>query len=364
MEPMHFTHLLRPHRGLARCLVALCAAGFTLTLSACERSSRDAPDAGSAGQPKRLTLDRDAEMAAAKAALEAGRPNDAVGRLWPVVQEHPKDLDARVLLASAYELAGRHADAQTEAERALAIEPAARGALLTLGAALAGQHAWDRAISITRRLLEDHPHDPAALQNLASFCAEARDWACFDEAMTQRIAARPDDMGLRVDLAKSLLRRGLVAKARRALEAAVERVPRHAEAQLLLAACLYEQGHVEEAMDRADIATRIDPEATKAVELFRAAFYVAVARDLTCRFGPRPWTKAQVEEVLDAFRRQGLQGAEGFYEIDRALGQRPDVQARVAAAASRCGTKPVAPKNTRPLGAKAPDTQEGKHGRD
>lgn len=328
--------------SLATRAATLCAMGLMLVTGGCPRSSEQAADASPTGRPGRLTLDRDTEVAAAKAALEAGRPNDAVGRLWPVVQEHPKDLDARVLLASAYELAGRHADAQTEAERALAIEPAARGALLTLSAALAGQREWDRAIAMTRRLLKGHPGDPAALQNLASFCAEARDWPCFDQAMTKRIAQRPDDMDLRVDQAKSLLRRGLIAKARTALEAAVQRVPRHAEAQLLLAACLYEQGHVEQAMDRADIATRIDPEAAKAVELFRAAFYVAVARDLTCRFGPRPWTKAHVEEVLGAFRRQGLEGAEGFYEIDRALGERPDVQARVAAAASRCA-HPKAP---------------------
>jgi hypothetical protein len=92
----------------------------------------------------------------------------------------------------------------------------------------------------------------------------------------------------------------------------------------------------EEAMDHADAAARLAPDNTDAVEVFRAAFYIAVASKLSCALGARPWADTDVEAELDRFRRQGLESASAFMAIDAVYGSRPEVVARIARAAARC----------------------------
>ena len=45
-----------------------------------------------------LRLDAEAEIAAAREALQAGKGDRAIGYAWPVVQEHPDDLEGEHLV--------------------------------------------------------------------------------------------------------------------------------------------------------------------------------------------------------------------------------------------------------------------------
>ena len=137
------------------------------------------------------------------------------------------------------------------------------------------------------------------------------------------------------------LNSGRSSDALAAAHRASERDPEAPQPHLFMALIHYDEGEVVRAMDRADIVHRLDPDNNEAVELFRASFYIAVARTLHCEHGPRPWSNSAVTTVLDAFRREGLEGADVFHEIDARFSKDPMVMKRVKAAAERCKSDPL-----------------------
>jgi tetratricopeptide (TPR) repeat protein len=149
----------------------------------------------------------------------------------------------------------------------------------------------------------------------------------------------PDKWVYRIEYAKSKLKENDPTGAEKLLNEAIQGDPYQVEPHVLLALLSYEGGRFMKAMDHADIALRIDPTYPKALSLFRASFYVAVASKLWCKHGHGPWKKDAVEAVLDSFRKQGLKGVAFFYEVDKEFGRKDDVKKRIQTAAKRCMAK-------------------------
>jgi len=288
------------------------------------------------GSRRRLSIDVEAELQKARESLSKGDPLKAIKALYPVVNEVPENLDVRVLIATAYSSANKHAKALEHAKAGLRIDPRAKGAILAKGVALAGMGRVQEGVQEIREVTRRDPRHKGAWLNLARFHGLLKQWDKQEIALDKLIALEPDVIGHRVARAKALARLEKLEPARKVLEAAVQRVPHDADAQLLLAAVLYEQGKLSDAMDRADIAARLDPEKAQAFDLFRASFYVAVSSRLQCKLGDPPWAKDRVDKMLELYKRQGIDNVEEFYEIHASYGATKETKARIARLAQRC----------------------------
>ncbi len=318
---------------MRRTTTAALALALALTAPACRD---EAPPITPRADAAPILLSPETELPAIREAIATGRVHDAVARGWALVQDHPDHFDARLALAAAYQLAGRHAEALAEADRAAALDPASAGAQLTRGASLQALGRTDEAIAATEKVLALSPGHEAALANLVALYEAKQDWAPQAEVIEQLTKLRPDDPEVGLVRGRNLLRQDKAAEAEAALRWVLERRPDHGEAQLLMGLIAYEQGKTEVAMDRADIAARLLADPQPAKDLFGAAFFIGASAKLTCAHGAGPWTGAQIEAVLATYRKEGLTGAEAFHALNESFGARDDVKARITKAAEAC----------------------------
>lgn len=308
------------------------------------------------GTRRRLKIDVSSALEKAEAALAKGVPHEAVSALYAVVSEVPENIDAHVMLSTAYVAMNQPAKALQQAKEALKLDARSKGAILAQGVALAAMGDLLAAIKVTREVTRRDAYHKGAWLNLAQFHGLAKQWERQEIVLEKLIGLEPDKTAFRVDRARALLRLGHYARAQEVLEGAVERVPHDAQAQLLLAATLYEQGELKAAMDRADIAGRLNPDQDKALDLFRAAFYVAVASALQCRNGDPPWAKDTIDTALESYKRQGIDDVDEFYEIHASYGASPATKARIAKLAQRCRDTQKTPKKLAPSAVVRPPT--------
>ncbi|MGM0576218.1 MAG: tetratricopeptide repeat protein [Myxococcota bacterium] len=270
------------------------------------------------------------DLSAARAAVEAGRLKEAVVEARAAVEAQPEHLDAWLLLASAHELAGNHDEALRAADRALELDPRSVGALVTRSAALRGLERPEEAAEQAEAALKLDPDSRAALWNLARVADDPI------EPLRRLAKLEPDAVEVRMTLARALAERDRLGEAAEQAEAAADRSPRDPAIRVFLAGVLYETGRFGTAMDHAQAALKLDPDRSEALEIFKAAFYVAVAAELRCRHGQGPWSEEEVEPVLATYREQGLGGTEVFHEYHERFAGRDDIRARIERAAEDC----------------------------
>ena len=289
------------------------------------------PEAPSAPQ----AVDPGPAIAQAQATLEAGDPKAAAIAAWAIVEAHPDRLDARLVLASANVLQGHHTDALTHADAALTLDPSSADAHTNRGAALHGLGRPEDALTATEAALALQSDHQGALRNAARLHTEAERWLAARAALDTLARLRPADAEVRLLLARNRASAGDLPEAQRAIEAAIERAPDNPALHTFAATVLFQRDKLTAAMDRADIALRLDPERRDALLVFEAAFYVRVASTLRCEHGPAPWTAEAITAALSAMAREGLGGVERFHTLHARHGEDPEVTARVARV-SRC----------------------------
>ncbi len=92
--------------------------------------------------------------------LNQGLVNQAIAQFEQALRQFPQSLEAQLGLAIAYRRAGRDADAFQAYERALAIDPNNRLALLSLGALGGYRVEWqERGVAALTKLLQQSPDD-------------------------------------------------------------------------------------------------------------------------------------------------------------------------------------------------------------
>ncbi len=316
-------------------MLAVVAAGLlAAAATGCQDRAATTP-----GEPAPGPEAVETRLAVARAAIESGDLRDGIARTWAITEADPGHLEAHLLLASAYTLAARHADALRAADDAIEIDGAAAGAWITRGAALLGLGRLDEAVTASQRALDLAPNNPAALSNLARVHGKRGDLKAQEAPLRALVAADPDDLGARMELARNRASTGAWREAVTVAEQAVERAPTDPRLHLFLAAAHLELDEHGAAMDRADLAARLDPEAEEATRVFEAAFFLAVSRALICAHGPGPWEVAQIEAALAPFRDQGVSGASVFHDLQARFSGDEGVQARVQRAAASCPTR-------------------------
>ncbi len=307
--------------------------GIAITaLAGCQEPSTPSVPAPTAPAPPALsdTLDD------ARRALQLGKHGRAATIAWRIVEREPENFDARLLLASAYQLAGKHQDALNEADVAVDLKPDAAGAWLTRTAALASLGRHQHAIASAEKALSLDSTSAGAMRNLAEIYGAKGDAKTQREWLDKLIAAHPDDVDARLTVARLHVAARELNQARAVVAKVVERVPGRLDAQMMYALVAFELDDYLVAMDRSQIVLQQRPEHELADRIFRASFYVAAAKDATCRFGPRPWEPDDVRKILTTFEEQGLTGTEVFFVIDAELHADADVQARVRRASAEC----------------------------
>ena len=142
-------------------------AGAWRTLGQLLFAEGDNPAADAAFAAHDRALVRDPALAPAAEALYRGRPQEAEQRLRGLLAMRPNDTAALRLMAQALERLGRHRDAATLLDHVLRLKSADEGARFAYANALFQQQKAAEAIAEVRRLLAEHPAEPAYLNLLA-----------------------------------------------------------------------------------------------------------------------------------------------------------------------------------------------------
>ncbi len=323
------------HR-LASALVGLslaCATGLPLVCAAaCQSTPRDAEPATSGPASGQV----EAQLAEARAAIQTGQVTDAITRIWGVVEANPTHLGARTLLANAYVIAGRHADALKEAEAALALDDKASDAWVAKGAALMGLDRRAEALTATKKAARYDSTSVPAFRNLSRLYREAKDLKHERSALEKWVEASPDDPTPRILLARNHAARGDFKSALRAAYEASRRAPDDADIHVFLAATHLELDDYDMAMDHSDIAHRLDSSREDAQQIFEAAFYVSAVSTLRCSKGLGPWERRDVEGVLATYLQEGVRNVEVFFAFHERFKDDPTVIKRLERADARC----------------------------
>ncbi|MCA9518110.1 MAG: tetratricopeptide repeat protein [Myxococcales bacterium] len=302
---------------------------LALTLAAgCKGGGDDATDAAPSGAQTNLA----AALQRAKDALARGDVVEAVALGQAIVEEHPADLDGRLVLASAYLVQGKPDKALQQANLALTIDEKPAAVWVTKAAALAALGETEQAIEAAKRAIERDPGNVGALTNLSGLYGQKEDWVAQAEVLEKLIAIDEGHFAARLELAKNWLARGNVPAAETAAKEVVSRDPRNAAAQRLLAAIAFEREDYEGALERAKFALTAAPDDEPTRQVLEASFYILVTAEMRCAHGERPWEEADVEKVLEKFRRFGLTGVTSFYELDATYMASEDARARIARA--------------------------------
>jgi tetratricopeptide (TPR) repeat protein len=154
-----------------------------------------------------------------------GKAEAALQDLSAVVKANPKAPAAHYYMARTYLLLGRGADAQTEYQEALRLNPQFEEAKSEL-ATLSGQKA-----DVTKRI----------------------------ERLQAALKADPKNVGVREALARAMLVNGQAKEAQAELKTLLLGAPAHAEANYLMAQILQQQGNAEEAANHLRATLRANP---------------------------------------------------------------------------------------------------------
>ncbi|NUR21441.1 sulfotransferase family protein [Frateuria sp.] len=152
-------------------------------------------------------------VAAAARALDAGRPDEAIGQLAPALAAHPMHPEVLRMHAGALGQHGRHGEALELMRRALALRPDDPAYHNTFGTLLGQAGDYDGAVAALRRACELQPDLAIGWYNLGVMltrCVRNEEAA---DALQRSVAIEPGHMEARALLADMLRMRGRVAEA-------------------------------------------------------------------------------------------------------------------------------------------------------
>jgi putative PEP-CTERM system TPR-repeat lipoprotein len=169
--------------------------------------------------------------------LKQGNYNGAVVHFKNALEKDPNYLDARFNLGLAYIETGKLDQAEREFQKVQLQNPYDARINFQLARIANFQNKPAVAVPLLTAYLNDHPDDPAALEQLAFSATISGDLASAREHLLKVIAAEPGRMSARLALIHNYLTQGERDKAREGIEALLAEDPKnrpalHALAQL------------------------------------------------------------------------------------------------------------------------------------
>jgi Flp pilus assembly protein TadD/mono/diheme cytochrome c family protein len=208
------------------------------------------------------------------------RSTDEMGHLWVQVlprrredrwslqeaamrrrlEKYPGDFVAHANLGSAFEAAGRPAEAIAHYREALRARPDSAAVLNNLGAALQSKGDLDGAVRAYTQAVRAQPDYAHARHNLGGALIVKGAFAQALPHLREAVRLSPSDVTARNNLGGALLQTGRVADAVAELARAVEADPRSFNARFNLGRALAVQGRLAEAAGHLEEAVRLAPE--------------------------------------------------------------------------------------------------------
>ena len=162
-----------------------------------------------------------------------GRSAEGAALADAALREHPEAAALHALLGRALRLAGE-ASARDAFERALALDPEERLALVGLARLEAEAGAHESALALYDRALAAHPHDPIAARESAALLASRGRTREAEERLTALLREHPWNADAARELAELRLARGVVDERTRELAGRAVRFGGRAPAAELL----------------------------------------------------------------------------------------------------------------------------------
>lgn len=239
--------------------------------------------------PGNATTRRDYAFALA----EAGRGDEAIPELEKALELDPGNPLVHNALGVLFGQRGEVEKALGQFEQAVADDPRFEDGLFNLATAQARLERKEEALATTAQVLAVNPQHGQALGLRAQLLAEAGDGEGARKALQEAVALRPNDLGLRQQLAQVHRALGNNAAAVEQYEAILERapqVPERGALHLEAANLLREEGNHAAAVSHYQKALEADP------SLSEARFNLAGTLGLTGRYGEAlPHFKALIE---------------------------------------------------------------------
>lgn len=220
------------------------------------------------------------------------RPAKALRHLEAVLQAHPDELAAYLMMARCKLAMGDLEGAQEAAEQVLARRPGGpRGHLLAARALLlAGRE--EEALENLRAVEEADPESVSVQQTLGAVQLRRRDWKAAEVAFRRALAIEPLAPSAWTGLGSALRRQGRCREAAEALMRSVGMLHHQLEAHLELALAVLADGQVEWAIRALETAMALGPDDPRPHEILarvysearpdtrRAVYHEARARQL------------------------------------------------------------------------------------
>ncbi len=208
------------------------------------------------------------------AAMQEGRPAEAVRHLEASVEALPSVAGVHRNLGIAHAALGRHVEAEASFRRALELDAEDAPALGQLGLLLAMQGRLAEAAHLLRAAAERQPGDAQTLFNLARVLGQLGDVETSTAVYRQVLALAPYDAAAENNLGQALALQGRLGEAQEHFARAAALDPDHLETRTKLARALFQRGRREEALAQLREVLRRDPAAAPARALMAEIFAV------------------------------------------------------------------------------------------
>jgi arylsulfatase A-like enzyme/Tfp pilus assembly protein PilF len=190
--------------------------------------------------------------------MQAGKIDEAVESLRPVVERSPGHAASRLFLGQALELKGDVTGAMAAYEQALAIKPDHLDALVRLGAAYGSQGQFEKAIQYFDEALKANPESVSARLNLGRALFYMKKFSEASDNLEFALKMDPELPGVRLLLSESLRFCDRGEEAIPHLTEELRRNPRSVPARMNLAA-VWAATEPRKALELLDEAQRLNP---------------------------------------------------------------------------------------------------------
>lgn len=208
---------------------------------------------------------RDLAMRRARAALDVGRPRDALRLVGPVIAAEPSHSEALLVAARAHLLLDEFGPQYAAATAALRLTPNHPDALLLAGIAAGQLRHHAEAQALLRRAVQAAPNAWITHATLAQNLAERRStrWQAWEFAR-RAVELAPDEAEAHCSVGHVALQRRNFTVAEQAFRRALELDPSNATALNDLSLVLARTGRAREAAGGFTAALAVDPQLAEA----------------------------------------------------------------------------------------------------
>lgn len=196
--------------------------------------------------------------------FRSGNVKTGLRHMQTVAEARPENVMVQCNLAQAFAQAGRLEDAVAVYRRALALDPANRGALASLVMVLQQLGRADDSERICRDALRSQPNDVALLLSLGTVLAMQGRHEAAIESLNKVLELEPGHPAAMANLANAMQETGRLGEALKLYRQVLSVNPRHLDALVNIGHVFSEKGDSDTALQSYQAAISVDPRCSDA----------------------------------------------------------------------------------------------------